>query len=78
MDGPGPCNGFPEYRTLPINQAFYIGAHNAGSQVFEKTCQSTQKQDITQMLQDGKSNISNTSQKKRISNILIRHSILGY
>jgi hypothetical protein len=39
---------------LPINQAFYLGAHNAGSQVFDKTCQSTQNEEITQMLQDGK------------------------
>jgi hypothetical protein len=49
-DGPLPCNGFPQYRELPINQAFYLGAHNAGSHVFEK---SSQKQDIPQLLEDG-------------------------
>ncbi|KAI9269733.1 hypothetical protein EDC94DRAFT_656767 [Helicostylum pulchrum] len=49
-DGPLPCNGFPQYRHLPINQAFYLGAHNAGSHVFEK---SSQKQDIPELLEDG-------------------------
>lgn len=52
-DGPLPCNGFPEYRKLPINQAFYLGAHNAGSHVFNESCQGTQTKDITQMLTDG-------------------------
>lgn len=53
IDGPLPCNGFPEYRQLPINQAFYLGAHNVGSHVFNKPCQGSQTQDISQMLEDG-------------------------
>jgi hypothetical protein len=42
-DGPLPCNGFPQYRQLPINQAFYLGAHNVGKQT----------KDIDAMLTDG-------------------------
>ncbi|KAG2198961.1 hypothetical protein INT47_013145, partial [Mucor saturninus] len=52
-DGPLPCNGYPEFRKLPLNQAFYLGAHNAGSHVFDKPCQGSQTQDISQMLEDG-------------------------
>ncbi|CEP15748.1 hypothetical protein [Parasitella parasitica] len=29
MNGPGPCNGYPEYKEMPINQGFYLGIHNA-------------------------------------------------
>jgi hypothetical protein len=71
IDGPGPCNGFPEYRKLPINQAFYLGAHNAGSHVFDKACQSTQNLDITQMLQNGKKKKKKKKKRKSISLILI-------
>ncbi|KAI7899220.1 uncharacterized protein BX663DRAFT_555088 [Cokeromyces recurvatus] len=50
-----PCNGFPEYRKIPINQAFYLGAHDAGSDAFSTatSCHSTQSNDVSQMLQDG-------------------------
>ncbi|KAI9481720.1 MAG: hypothetical protein EXX96DRAFT_618640 [Benjaminiella poitrasii] len=49
-----PCNGFPEYRKIPVNQAFYLGAQNAGSNVFgNDSVHSTQSNDISQMLQDG-------------------------
>jgi len=41
MNGPGPCNGYPDYKDMPINQAFYLGAHN------------TQPNDISQALEDG-------------------------
>lgn len=42
MNGPGPCNGYPDYKDMPINQAFYLGAHNA------------QASDISQALDEGK------------------------
>jgi len=41
MNGPGPCNGYPDYKDMPINQAFYLGAHNA------------QANDISQALDEG-------------------------
>lgn len=42
MNGPGPCNGYPEYKDLPINQGFYLGAHDA------------ELNDISKALSDGK------------------------
>ncbi|CEG66824.1 hypothetical protein RMATCC62417_03340 [Rhizopus microsporus] len=53
IDGPLPCNGYPEYRKLPVNQAFYLGANNAGSHVFSNDCQVKQQNDIPQILKDG-------------------------
>ncbi|KAL9539545.1 hypothetical protein MBANPS3_010199 [Mucor bainieri] len=41
MVGPGPCNGYPDYKDMPISQAFYLGARNA------------QEHDISQALDDG-------------------------
>ncbi|KAI8636377.1 hypothetical protein BD408DRAFT_426255 [Parasitella parasitica] len=41
MNGPGPCNGYPEYKEMPINQGFYVGLHNA------------ETNDISQALSDG-------------------------
>ncbi|KAG0746648.1 hypothetical protein G6F57_005311 [Rhizopus arrhizus] len=48
-----PCNGYPQYRKLPINQGFYLGAQNAGSQVFKGECQASQDASIIKMLEDG-------------------------
>ncbi|KAI8353333.1 hypothetical protein BD560DRAFT_408276 [Blakeslea trispora] len=50
LEGTPPCNGFPEYRKIPVNQAFYIGAHQAGSDVSEKGSQS---KSVFQTLEDG-------------------------
>ncbi|KAI8967548.1 hypothetical protein BDF20DRAFT_221908 [Mycotypha africana] len=41
-NGPGPCNGFPDYKDLPINQAFYLGAHKQ-----------QRLHNVAQMLKDG-------------------------
>lgn len=58
IDGPLPCNGYPEYRKLPVNQAFYLGANNAGSHVFSNDCQVKQQNDIPQILKDGNTSLS--------------------
>lgn len=52
MSGPGPCNGYPEYKDLPINQGFYLGAHDAESN------------DISKALSDGKENKVNSDNQK--------------
>ncbi|KAI8391710.1 uncharacterized protein BYT42DRAFT_557777 [Radiomyces spectabilis] len=65
-DEPLPCNGFPEYRDLPVNHFFWLGAHNAGSHDVPKfkqqaanvkephACQyKSQDRTITEMLTDG-------------------------
>ncbi|KAI8378758.1 hypothetical protein EDC96DRAFT_493081 [Choanephora cucurbitarum] len=50
LEGAPPCNGFPEYRKIPVNQAFYVGAHQAGSDAFEN---GSQTRNILQTLEDG-------------------------
>ncbi|KAI8148596.1 hypothetical protein BJV82DRAFT_270022 [Fennellomyces sp. T-0311] len=40
---PLPCNGFPEYRTIPVNHFFWLGAHDAARQ----------DRSLTDMLRDG-------------------------
>ncbi|KAG0171692.1 hypothetical protein DFQ30_000526 [Apophysomyces sp. BC1015] len=50
---PAPCNGFPDYRDIPINNFFYLGAHIGGSQGTEHCSGATQDNNVTTMLNDG-------------------------
>ncbi|KAI8098760.1 uncharacterized protein BX664DRAFT_319530 [Halteromyces radiatus] len=51
---PLPCNGFPEYKDLPVNYFFWLGVHNAGLSPDSYQCpDSTQARPVTDMLQDG-------------------------